>query len=109
SVASPEPAMRLAFAVLAAAVFVAGCGSHCGPDNCDGCCDASGACQSSSVDTCGVSGAACVACNPLQLCVLGTCANRGGGAAGSGSGSPTASTGTNGTNTNGSTGSPTST
>ena len=34
----------------------------CGPQNCAGCCDANGICQSLSDDACGLAGAQCVSC-----------------------------------------------
>jgi hypothetical protein len=63
-------------------------GSACGPANtsgkcvcdstsCSGCCDDAGACQTSSIATCGINAAACVACafgNAAASCNSGSCA-----------------------------------
>ncbi|MGV3625346.1 MAG: Dickkopf N-terminal cysteine-rich domain-containing protein [Archangium sp.] len=62
----------------------------CGPDTCDGCCDASGTCQAGSTTAaCGVGGAQCNACLGGS-CNLGQC---NGGSTGGGSGSTGGGTG----------------
>ncbi|MBS2031698.1 MAG: hypothetical protein JST54_27625 [Deltaproteobacteria bacterium] len=87
--------LTLLCAALACGALLAGCGSStagsCNASNCKGCCDASGVCQLPSAQTCGVSGAACQACNAGNQCVNGTCEQPGGVTGGSSSGS-TAST-----------------
>lgn len=84
-------------AALAAVAALAGCGTPCGPSNCAGCCDASGACQAPAVDSCGLNGAACMTCVGVQQCIQGTCAFPGGGSGGGGNtGSATAGTSSSG-------------
>lgn len=66
------------------------CGSSlCNANNCNGCCDASGACQTGTSNTaCGGAAQLCVACGLAQTCQLGVCTSAGsGGGAGGGGGS----------------------
>lgn len=80
---------------LAAVLLLAGCTPPCSPDNCAGCCDATGACQRQSNFTCGANGAACMTCGLTMDCHAGFCAlpfgsggssGGGGGATGGGGG-----------------------
>ncbi|MDP1914740.1 MAG: hypothetical protein Q8L14_00755 [Myxococcales bacterium] len=81
--------------VVVAVLLGAACGGPpatqvCGPTNCDGCCDAAGACQAGVVDSaCGRSGAACASCSSGLVCSVGACTPRfssgGGSAVGGGS------------------------
>ncbi len=53
----------------------------CGPANCAGCCDATGACQAgSSTAACGLGGGSCAVCrnsaNATAFCAAGVCGNR---------------------------------
>jgi hypothetical protein len=73
--------------VLVCVALVAGsCGGDdaspgaCGPSNCQGCCDSNGACINattsvSTAATCGLGGAACVACGADERCANGQCAS----------------------------------
>lgn len=46
----------------------------CSPENCDGCCDASGSCvDGNAADACGAAGAACSTCQEGIECVDGAC------------------------------------
>jgi hypothetical protein len=65
------------FPVLVAGLFLMACGKHpCGPDNCGGCCDPAGVCQSGESDlACGQTGQACTSCAASgQSCLARTCA-----------------------------------
>jgi hypothetical protein len=58
-------------------------GTPCGPTNCSGCCDASGACQLGTTPAdCGSGGGACVLCGLGQTCSAGACTFGGTGDAG---------------------------
>lgn len=62
----------------------------CTPENCNGCCDANGACQvGSAQNACGSQGNLCDVCVTPQTCNLGRCAagGTGGGVGGGGGGS----------------------
>ncbi len=76
---------------LAASAVTLGCGpvQKCGPGNCSGCCDSSGACQTGNSNTaCGSGGQLCNACFVGQTCSLGLCNSAGtGGGNQSGGGS----------------------
>lgn len=75
---------------LAMAVFP-GCGPKppCDATTCaSGCCDAEGACRPGTTAlACGVGARACVACQGMQTCELGSCAGAGGGGGATGGGS----------------------
>ncbi len=69
------PALRTLLPCFFAAVLFAACGgpdsstSACAPDNCQGCCDASGQCQLGRIDqACGIFGAQCTACPTGTTC-----------------------------------------
>ncbi|MBS2027101.1 MAG: hypothetical protein JST54_04280 [Deltaproteobacteria bacterium] len=83
---------------LSASTALVGCGQSCGPGNCAGCCDANGACQGASPQTCGQNGAACVTCLSFQSCFEGACFSPGG----SGNGNSSGGNSTNGTSATGS-------
>ncbi|MBE2249327.1 MAG: hypothetical protein IAE78_07235 [Myxococcus sp.] len=77
----------LRLVVMAGAVFFSACPqAPCGPGTCFGCCSASGECVGSQPSSCGEQGAACVACQPGEVCAAGLCStlNRGGGGASGG-------------------------
>jgi hypothetical protein len=63
--------------LLAAWLLSLGCGNHCAPGNCNGCCDqANDVCVVGTQSTaCGTNGVACVACSAGQFaqCVTGQC------------------------------------
>ncbi|MBK7861617.1 MAG: adventurous gliding motility lipoprotein CglB [Archangiaceae bacterium] len=89
----------LAAATLAVSV---GCGkppTTCSAQSCEGCCDPYGVCRNSSRDTCGSDGAACVQCQPQQMCTTTGCveASTGGGSSGTGGGTSGTGGGTSGT------------
>lgn len=63
---------------LAALPMLPGCAAECGPETCVGCCDASGVCHAPEPNNCGLAGAACQTCVPLQICVAGACQFSGG-------------------------------
>ncbi len=82
---------------LALAGALSSCGgtAPCTPSMCpSGCCDASGQCQPAAPETCGLQGAACVACTPGQTCRLGACAALPGLDGGADGGSPSDAGGT---------------
>lgn len=92
---------KIAAVGLVVALGLTGCGDTCGPSNCDGCCDASGACQVASPSACGRGGNACEACAIFQSCFQGACLQPATG----GNGGHTSTTGTDTTSSAGSTGS----
>src|SRR6185312_12236067 len=96
---------------LSAAAFLAGCGGNtCGPDNCGGCCDGNGVCQSAGNNTCGIHGATCEQCASSKVCetALGQCVFPG-STAGNGNGNNTTGGSSSTTSTSGSSGSASST
>ena len=65
--------------IAALALGLSGCNaSNCGPGNCSGCCDDTGACQVPSAQHCGANGNACNACTSTQQCIVGQCSFSGG-------------------------------
>ncbi len=94
--------------VLSAACGTAGQPVHCGPANCDGCCDALGTCVPGvGPGACGASGAQCQACAAPQVCTAyagtttqgghcGAAGTGGGGGVGGGPGGTGGSAGTGG-------------
>src|SRR5688500_10229484 len=69
----------------------------CNTNNCDGCCDSSGACQlGESPAACGTNGAACIPCGAGLSCQSKKCSGAGGGSAGGGSGGGSAGGGAGG-------------
>lgn len=79
-------------AVMAVLLFASGCvvvgGDRCSSLNCDGCCNASGQCQSgTAAQACGSGGNSCAVCPGNFTCSLGSClAGNSGGGFGGGSG-----------------------
>lgn len=82
----------LAVASLAAAALVfAACGqtgqTNCGPNTCDGCCDATGKCRTGDQnDSCGSGGLNCDVCSGGQVCAARACVAPMGGGSGGGGG-----------------------
>lgn len=69
--------LRSLFASAAVVSLLSACqsGTACGPDSCNGCCDANGICVTgASAAACGASGNACVACGSNEACNAGSCA-----------------------------------
>ena len=90
---------RLALGALAlSALAWVGCGHTCAPDNCSGCCDASGVCQpGNQAADCGTLGNTCATCNVGQTCnAIGVCSSPGGNTNGNGSGNSTTTSSGNG-------------
>lgn len=49
----------------------------CGPENCTGCCDNLGACQTGDADMgCGLGGGVCATCEVPETCVAGSCSDQ---------------------------------
>ncbi len=71
-------------------LFAAACSPNVVSSQCkgclDGCCDSAGVCQASTPQTCGISGAACVACQSGDACTDGVCVAGTGGGSGGGTG-----------------------
>ncbi|MBM4381515.1 MAG: HmuY family protein, partial [Deltaproteobacteria bacterium] len=62
-----------AFASLASSCTLTG--AACGPDTCNGCCDANGICQpGTTAAVCGATGNTCAACGANEACNAGACA-----------------------------------
>lgn len=79
--------MRISLLLATFALATSGCviRNHCTPNNCDGCCDATGMClDGKTTDACGQRGAACSACMGAATCTAGVCLGAGAGAAGGG-------------------------
>lgn len=72
--------MRTLFVLFALALGASGCviRNHCTPNNCNGCCDATGMCLDGNTATaCGTRGATCQVCQ--GACMAGACFGAGGG------------------------------
>ncbi len=65
--------------MLAACDSTGNAGRSCDESSCAGCCTADGKCQMSTATTCGVNGAACVACSATAACREGACVEGGAG------------------------------
>jgi len=81
--------MRLTFLLLILAACSGGGSAPCSPSTCAGCCDSTGVCMPGQADdVCGIGGAACGTCSPIQRCGGGVCVPRfttdGGASGGSG-------------------------
>lgn len=72
-------------ALLSLTLLLPGCEEACGPENCNGCCDAENTCQAGvAVNACGAEGAACLSCPGTLTCQQGLCSGGGGGSGGGG-------------------------